>query len=62
VVAWGPTGYFELDVPLLKRMAASQKLELGVRFTDDSTLIFTPTHPTHTTLAQFVRSRGLTDD
>ena len=62
VVTWGPSGYFELDVPLLKRMAASQKLELGVRFSDDSTLKFIPTHPTQTTLAQFMRSRGLTDD
>jgi hypothetical protein len=62
VVAWGPTGYFDLDVRLLKRMAASQKVELGVRFTDESTLTFVPTHPTQTTLAQFVRSRGITDD
>jgi hypothetical protein len=62
VVAWGPTGYFELDLPLLKRMAASQTVALAVRFADDSTMQFVATHPTRTTLAQFVRSRGITDD
>ena len=42
VASWGQTAYFELTVEMLKRMAASQKLELNVRATDDSIVNFVP--------------------
>ena len=62
VVSWGQTAYFELNVDMLKKMAASLKLELDVRATDDSTLSFFPSHETRRTLTEYVHGRGITDD
>jgi hypothetical protein len=62
MVSWGQTMYFVLNVEMLKRMAASQKLSLSFRATDDSTVSFLPSHDTRTTLTQFARARGLTGD
>lgn len=62
VASWGQTAYFELTVEMLKQMAASEKLELNVRATDDSTVNFTTTGDTRATLAAYLHSRGITDD
>jgi hypothetical protein len=62
VVSWGQTVYFKLDVETLKRMAASQKLALGLRAPDDSAVKFLPSQDPHTTLTQFLHARGITDD
>jgi hypothetical protein len=59
VVPWGQTAYFELNAELLKRMAASHKLDLNIRTVDDSTASFSPSRGTHTTLTQFAQARGI---
>jgi hypothetical protein len=62
VAAWGQTAYFQLDAAMLKRMAASQKLELNFRAPDESLVEFLPSHETHATLTQFLHARGITGD
>jgi hypothetical protein len=62
IASWGQTAYFNLDVALLKRMAASQKLALDFRAVDQSVVEFLPSHETRTTLTQFAHARGITDD
>ncbi len=62
VASWGQTQYFRLDVPLLARMAHSQKLVLVLRGTGRDDIQFLPTHDTSPTLKRFIRSRGITDD
>jgi len=62
VASWGQTAYFELTEALLKQMAASEKLELNVRATDDSVVNFTATSGTRATLAGYLHSRGITGD
>jgi len=62
VAAWGQTAYFRLDVAMLKRMAASQKLDLNFRAPDESLVEFLPSRDTRTTLTQFLHARGITGD
>jgi hypothetical protein len=62
VVSWGQTSYFELNVDMLKRMAASKKFDLEVLAADDSRLEFSPTHDTRTTLSEYLRTRTITGD
>jgi hypothetical protein len=62
IASWGQTAYFNLDVPLLKKMAASQKLALSFQATDQPDVEFLPSHDTRATLAQFVHARGITGD
>jgi hypothetical protein len=62
VAAWGQTAYFELTVEMLKKMAASQTLQLDVRNADDSTSNFVATADTRLTMSAYLRARGLTDD
>jgi hypothetical protein len=62
VASWGQTAYFELTEEMLKQMAASEKLELNVRATDDSVVNFAATGDTRATLAGYLHSRGITDD
>ena len=62
VASWGQTAYFELTVELLKKMAASEKFELNVRATDDSTVNFVASADTRATLTDYLHSRGITDD
>jgi hypothetical protein len=62
VASWGQTAYFELTAEMLKQMAASQKLELNVRATDDSVVNFAATGDTRATLAGYLHSRGITGD
>ena len=62
IASWGQTSYFTINVELLRRMAASRKLQLDFRAQDQSTVEFTPTHDTHVTLTQFLQARGITAD
>jgi hypothetical protein len=62
VASWGQTGYFQFNVEMLKRMAASRKFGLDFRAADDSTVNFLPSHDTQGTLTQFMHARGITDD
>jgi hypothetical protein len=62
VATWGQTAYFRLDVAMLKRMAASQKLDLNFRAPDESLVEFLPSRDTRTTLRQFLHARGITGD
>lgn len=62
VASWGQTGYFELTVETLRRMAASRKLELDVRAADGSVIAFSPTLDSHRALSEYMRDRGITDD
>ena len=62
IAAWGQTAYFQLDVAMLKRMAASQRLDLNFRAADESLVQFLPSHDTRTTLTQFLHARGITGD
>jgi len=57
----GQTAYFSIDVPLLKRMAASQRLVLNLRAADLTRIDFTPTQATSAALKQFVIDRGIGD-
>jgi len=60
--SWGQTAYFDLNVDMLKAMAASRKFELDVRAADGSTLIYSPSQDTRSTLTQYLQARGLTAD
>jgi hypothetical protein len=62
IASWGQTSYFKINVELLRRMAASRKLQLDFRAQDQSAVEFTPTHDTHLTLTQFLQARGITAD
>jgi hypothetical protein len=62
VAAWGQTAYFALDAGMLKRMAASDRLQLSFRAADGSSLEFLPSQDTRTTLTQFLHARGVTAD
>jgi hypothetical protein len=62
VAAWGQTAYFQLDVAMLKRMAASQKLDLNFRAPDESLVEFLPSRDNRRTLTQFLHARGITGD
>jgi hypothetical protein len=62
VAAWGQTAYFELTVEMLKQMAASEKLELDVKSTDDSIINFAATSNTRETLGDYLHARGITGD
>jgi hypothetical protein len=55
----GQTAYFSLDVALLKRMAASQRLALNLRAGDLTTVNFIPTQETRAALKQFLLDRGI---
>jgi hypothetical protein len=62
VASWGQTAYFELDVKMLQRMAASQKLVLDVQGADGNTVKFTPSGDTSAVLREFIRARAITGD
>jgi hypothetical protein len=47
---------------MLKRLAASRKLDLSFRAPDESVVEFLPSHDTRTTLRQFLHARGITGD
>jgi hypothetical protein len=60
--SWGQTGYYNLDVEMLKQIAASQKIEMRVATPDAGNIAFTPTGDTRTMLAEFLKARGITGD
>ena len=62
VASWGQTSYYELSPAMLKRMAASRTLILHFQSIDGSSVDFLPSHETHGTLTEFLRTRGITDD
>lgn len=62
VASWGQTAYFELTVEMLRQMAASEKLQLDVRASDDSIVNFAASGDTRETLNDYLHSRGITDD
>jgi hypothetical protein len=62
VASWGQTAYFELNVKMLQRMAASQKLELDVQGADGIPVHFIPSSDTRAVLAEFIRARAITGD
>jgi len=62
VASWGQSAYFELNVDMLQRMAASQKLELDFKGVDTSTVDFLPSHATGAALTEFARTRSITGD
>jgi hypothetical protein len=51
-----------IDVPLLKRMAASRRLALNVRAGDLTMVDFIPTQETRAALRQFMLDRGIAHD
>ncbi len=59
IVPVGQTAYFSLDVALLKRMAASQKLALNVRAGDLTMVDFVPMKETRAALKQFLIDRDI---
>jgi hypothetical protein len=61
VASWGQTVYLDLDVALLKRMAASGTLLLRFRGAGAAAVDFSPTHETRATLLNYLRARGITD-
>ncbi len=62
IASWGQTAYFELNVDMLKRMAASKKLELRVPDTEGGSIIFIPSTDTRVALREFMKNRGITAD
>ena len=62
VASWGQTAYYDLNVDMLKRMAASQKLELRVAAADAGNIAFNPTTDTRAALTEFMKARGITPD
>jgi hypothetical protein len=58
VASWGQTAYFELDVPTLRRMAASQKIELDFRAAGASVIRFTAAPDARETLMRYLHARG----
>jgi hypothetical protein len=60
VASWGQTAYFGLDVEMLRRMAASRKLELEVHGADGSPIVFSPTVDTRVVLSQYLKDRDIT--
>jgi hypothetical protein len=61
VASWGQTAYFELSVPLLKRMAGSAKLELDVRG-GDAVVSFLPSADTRPVLRDYLKDRSIDAD
>jgi hypothetical protein len=58
VAAWGQTAYFDLDVPTLKRMASSQKIELDFKAGRDPPVRFTADRGARETLESYLHARG----
>jgi hypothetical protein len=61
VASWGQTAYFDLDVQMLKRMAASQKSELDFRAAGAASVSFTAGREARETLTRYLHSRSLSE-
>ena len=57
VASWGQTGYFNLDLNLLRRMAASDKIELDFR-AGDALVRFSAQQNARALLLQYLHARG----
>jgi hypothetical protein len=57
VASWGQTGYFDVDLGLLKRMAASDKIELDFR-AGDAVVRFAAARNARDLLVQYLHARG----
>jgi hypothetical protein len=58
-VSWGEAAYFNLDVPTLRRIAASGKLSLSIPGADGEPMTFTAGGEPHATLTRYLDSRGI---
>jgi hypothetical protein len=58
----GQSAFFAIDIPLLKRMAASSRIALNVRAGDLTMVDFVPLQETRTALQQFMVDRDITED
>ncbi len=58
----GQSAFFSIDIPLLKRMAASRRIALNVRAGDLTMVDFVPLQETRTALQQFMVDRDITED
>jgi hypothetical protein len=61
-VTWGQAGYFQLDVALLKRLAANRILSLDLLGVDGSVVHFTTSADTRPTFAAYLESLQVTAD
>jgi hypothetical protein len=57
VASWGQTAYFELDLPTLKRMASSRRIELDFKAAG-ADVRFAAAADAHDTLTRYVHARG----
>ena len=57
VASWGQTGYFNLDLGLLRRMAESDRIELDFR-AGDAVIRFSAPQNTRALLVQYLHARG----
>jgi hypothetical protein len=57
VASWGQTVYFDIDVPMLKRMASSEKIELDVKAGGES-VRFAAGADARETLVRYLHARG----
>ena len=57
VASWGQTGYFNLDLGLLRRMAASDRIELDFR-AGDAVIRFSAPQNVRVLLLQYLHARG----
>ena len=57
VASWGQTGYFNLDLGLLRRMAASERIELDFRAAD-AVIRFSAPQNARALLVQYLHARG----
>lgn len=58
VASWGQTAYFDLDLQTLKRMAASQRIELDFKAASDTPIRFTAGRDAHDSLVRYLHARG----
>ena|SRR5579862_906163 len=57
VASWGQTAYFNLDLALLRRMAASDRIELDFK-AGETVVRFSAPPNTHALLLQYLHARG----
>jgi hypothetical protein len=57
VASWGQTGYFNLDLGLLRRMAASDRIELDFR-AGDAVVRFSAPQNSRALIVQYLHARG----
>ncbi|HLW25041.1 MAG TPA: hypothetical protein VKT22_11845 [Steroidobacteraceae bacterium] len=58
IASWGQTAYFGADIPLLKRMAASQSIELDVKAEGGAPVRFAASPAARQALAGYVAAQG----